>query len=602
MSRVPAPPERRTLSIPASRGASEEPIVDHSNPLDEALRYLARISRSRAVALVSLDDGPSLVAASGPLPEEIHPNLSRALLETPEPVWTAPLAMVPIPARHSVLLLAGDESWAWPRTTRNAVTAFLPVIASLLGGEERFRELADATSLMIWTSDASGAVTFQNRPLLAFTALTGEAGIDELWTARAHPDDRERVQSAVAEACERKTRMSLEGRFRRHDGEYRLLRIDAAPRHDGDGAFLGFDGTGVDLTGREQRRDQERQMVSLGHLAATVAHEMNNVLMTIRPFADSIRLAPPAAVLQRAADHISRAVQRGRRITHEILRFASPSDPIVEPLDAEAWFESIAEELRTVLGPGIALEIDVAGPARMLVDGHQMTQVVMNLATNARDAMAGHGTFTISSRVAPSWPGLSLHEGPFLHLILADTGPGIAEDALQRLFEPLFTTKTNGTGLGLPIVRDVVRRHRGEVLVESPPGGGAAFHLILPATDAQVAPLPRRILLIEDDETVALGLRSLLEMEGAEVAVLTRGMQALDTIARFRPAVVLLDVGLPDVPGDVVFTRIRAAFPDLPVLISTGHQLPNDELRGPTACLRKPYDLATLLATIRRLT
>lgn len=187
---------------------------------------------------------------------------------------------------------------------------------------------------------------------------------------------------------------------------------------------------------------------------------------------------------------------------------------------------------------------------------------------------------------------------------------------LDRLFEPLFTTKTSGNGLGLAIVHDIVVRHRGDIFAESEEGSGTAFHMILRAgactpeiQDAEPADsLPstvRRILLVEDDPVVSAGVSGLLEMEGAEVCVVTRGSETVAAIARFKPHLVVLDVGLPDMPGTEVLEQIRQDSHDLPVIFSTGHagELEDkiDQMAGPVALLLKPYDFATLIGTIRGL-
>ncbi|HET7433668.1 MAG TPA: PAS domain S-box protein [Thermoanaerobaculia bacterium] len=488
----------------------------------------------------------------------------------------------------------------------------------LRASEEHFRHLANVTPVMIWTTNAEGRVTFHNERLREFGGFDDGRLVGDAWRDRLHPDDRARVLHALEEASERKSWMSLETRYLRHDGEYRSLLVEAAPRYAPDGTFIGFVGSCVDITDRsrlERRLDDERQLASLGRLAATIAHEINNVLMAIQPFADVVRRTSSPDVLQRAADHITTSVQRGRRITHEILRFANTSDPVLQPLDVETWLQNLSEELRATIGPRIDLFIDVRDRPCMLADSHQMTQVLTNLASNARDAMPSGGELSISARLEREWPGLASEAGPFVHLIVSDTGTGIPPEIADRLFEPLFTTKTTGTGLGLAIVRDVVRRHDGDVMVESPAGGGAMFHLIIPATSEQPvrasddsATMPesvRRVLLVEDDETVASGVAAMLELEATQVAVASTGATALGAIAAFQPDLVVLDIGLPDVPGTVVFEQIRDRYPDLPVLFSTGHadelhgQI--DQMRGPTAHLLKPYDLETLLATIREL-
>lgn len=487
----------------------------------------------------------------------------------------------------------------------------------LRASEAHFRSLADVTPVMIWTTNAAGEAEFQNLRALNFLGAAEGEVTGHRWQEWIHPDDVARVSRLFRTALELKHWISFEMRYRRFDGEYRDLFVEAAPRA-GDGGFAGFVGSCVDLTDRrrlEKRLEQERQLSSLGRLAGTIAHEINNVLMAIQPFADVIRRAPSNEILTRAADHITSSIERGGRITHQILRFTRASEPQCEPVAVGPWLEAISGELKSVLGPRIELCLAVPEPVCMLADPHQITQVLTNLATNARDAISGTGTLTVSASLERESPRMHAESGPFVHLVVRDNGPGLAPGVRDRLFEPLFTTRTAGTGLGLAIVRDIVLRHRGDVYVEEPGQPGAAFHVILPATNSascgqpnESATLPpgvRRILLVEDDEMVSSAVAMLLELEGAAVLVVSRGGEALDAVRRFAPDLVVLDVGLPDVAGTVVFERLRQDFPDLPVLFSTGHAGEVEEqigrMSGPTAHLMKPYDIATMLDTIRDL-
>lgn len=488
----------------------------------------------------------------------------------------------------------------------------------LRASEEHFRSLANATAMMIWTSDANGQAQFQSRRLVGFAGTSMDELTGSGWQKLLHPDDAERIGATWQEAHAKQTWLSFEGRFLRHDGVYREMLAEGAPRYASDGTFIGFAGNCVDITDRkrmERRGEEDRRLTSLGRLAATIAHEINNVLMGVQPFADVIRKTADAPLLLRAADHISNSVQRGRRITHEILRFANTSDPVRESIDVTTWLTEISDELQTVLGPGIDLCIDVRERGRMLADHHQMAQALTNLAANARDAMSSSGTLTISCTNEQSWPGLPAEDGPFIHFVISDTGSGIPQHAIDHLFDPLFTTKQHGTGLGLAIVRDVVRRHQGDIVVENPDGRGAIFHLLLPSTDQEPAvrsessggmpPCVKRILFVEDDEIVALASTQILELEDVTAAVVSRGADALDGIARFHPDLVVLDIGLPDMPGTAVFDMIRREHPTLPVLFSTGHagELEGkiEQMSGPTAHLLKPYDFSTLAEIVGKL-
>ena len=487
----------------------------------------------------------------------------------------------------------------------------------LRASEEHFRKLADSTPVMIWSTDATGETEFLNRQTRDFLGVA-ENLAGHRWNAFVHPGDEERVRGILVNALKKGVGMSFEMRYRRHDGVYRDLYVEGVPRKAIDGSSEGMIGTCVDLTDRrrlERRVEQERQLGSLGRLAATIAHEINNVLMAIQPLADVIRSAPPQDVLTRAADSITSSVHRGGRITHQILRYAKTSEPQREAFEVAAWLAKVAPELEAILGPAIALRLDVPSGICMLADRDQLMQVLVNLASNARDALTAAGTVTIAASVEETWPDLADESGPFVHLVVSDDGPGIDSAVLDRLFEPLFTTKPAGTGLGLAIVHDIVRRHRGHIYAARSAEDGAAFHLIIPAAvravivpEREAGSLPQnvqRIVLVEDDDMVAQGLVAILEMEGAEVTVVGCGAEALDAVNRVRPDLMVLDIGLPDMPGTEVFEQVRSYWPHLPVLFSTGHAGEIEDhvegINGHTAHLLKPYDSAALIRTIRKL-
>jgi PAS domain S-box-containing protein len=357
------------------------------------------------------------------------------------------------------------------------------------------------------------------------------------------------------------------------------------------------------LASSEARLEQADRLSSLGRLAATVAHEFNNVLMGISPFIEVMRRGRN---VETSLDHIARAVKRGKRITEDILRFTQPAEPVRSAIDTASWVQTMMSEARTLLPRTCELEW-VVEPRDLLIygDANQLHQTFVNLILNARDAMPTGGLLSIHVR----------REQRFAHFVVRDTGTGMSADTLHHIFEPFFTTKKNGTGLGLPVAHQVVERHGGRMLAESVPGAGTTFHLYLPLaeedalifteTHAAAAPLdvPPRILLVEDDESVALGLMEILKMENLRVELATSGRAAIEAIDASPPDLVLLDVGLPDMEGTAVYAEIAARHPDVAVIFSTGHgdrsKLESVLERPNVGYLLKPYESSTLIKTIR---
>ncbi|HEX2122469.1 MAG TPA: response regulator, partial [Thermoanaerobaculia bacterium] len=246
------------------------------------------------------------------------------------------------------------------------------------------------------------------------------------------------------------------------------------------------------------------------------------------------------------------------------------------------------------------------------------------LILNARDAMPEGGLLriTVGRETTPDprlpW-GVMRHPERYAHMVVSDTGCGMGADTLRHIFEPLYTTKKNGTGLGLSVVHQVVMRHAGEIFVESAPGAGTSFHIFLPLAaaaetrttaaapeQAWTAPPASRILLVEDDESVAGGLQALLSLEGIDVVIATTGADAIRAVVREEFDLVVLDVGLPDMEGTNVYSAIAAMRPELPVIFSTGHgdrsKLELATARANVGFLLKPYDCDVLLATMREVT
>lgn len=405
--------------------------------------------------------------------------------------------------------------------------------------------------------------------------------------------------------------------FRRSDGTAIPVEFSAAPIVD-DGVSVGVVISFSDITERrklEVKLEQADRLTSLGRLAATIAHEFNNVLMGISPFVEVIKRGKN---VETSLEHIARAIKRGKRITEDILRFTRPAQPVRVAFDTVSWLDSITVEARTLLPPHCRITSKATPGMRIDGDPHQLQQIFTNLILNARDAMGSTGgTLTIEARREA--PGAKLlfpveNAERFVHFIVADTGGGIPPETLRHIFEPLFTTKKNGTGLGLAVAHQVVQRHGGEIFVESTPGVGTTFHIFLPLTEAALAPDgdPRvetpasdayRVLLVEDDPSVATGIASLLELEGLTVEIAETGAAALRAVDAATPDVIVLDVGLPDMEGTSVYTAIATKYPALPIIFSTGHadraRLDSIIANANVGYLLKPYDSSALLGAIR---
>jgi PAS domain S-box-containing protein len=364
--------------------------------------------------------------------------------------------------------------------------------------------------------------------------------------------------------------------------------------------------------------ERANRMAALGHVAATIAHEFNNVLMGIQPFLDLLlRRAAGRAEMAEPLSRIGQSVQRGKRIALEILRFSRPLNAALAPLPLQPWLRDMADQAAGLLGAAHSVVLDVPPePLVVNADRELLHQAFLNLIANARDAMTEPGTLRIEvQRGTPRSLSL-ITPGRFIAVSVSDSGHGMSEETLKHVFEPLFTTKKGrGTGLGLAVVHQIVTAHGGYVFAESQPGKGATFTMFLAITGARCAPLPvgahsvrppgtPRVLLIEDDEAVAAGTTAMLSLEDIESETVASGAEAVAAVERFQPTVVILDVGLPDADGRDVFTKLRERWPSLPVIFSTGHA----ETSGVggeaerVRVLQKPYEIDALLQSIAEIT
>ncbi|HJQ38081.1 MAG TPA: PAS domain S-box protein [Thermoanaerobaculia bacterium] len=498
---------------------------------------------------------------------------------------------------------------------RDAVQVIARDITDRLRAEEelRVREarlhlLASGTHEAIWEWSSERDELWTND---AYRQMFGDSNagtfMDE-WLSRVHPDDRENAWG-VGNAVENGQRTwGHEYRLRQEDGTYRVVldRGHTVKLASGERRVIGalLDVTPMREAERTAARklEEAKRLASLGQVAASLAHEFNNVLMGIQPFVEWIsREVPPTRSLSDAIGHITRAISRGKRASQEILRFANPKEPQLSPIDARTWLPTLLGQLVPVLPPTIALSHSMEPAVRSIRgDAQHLEQVITNLVYNARDAISGGGTIHVDVALS--------EDAERVRISVRDNGPGIKPELVDQIFEPLFTTKRNGTGLGLAIARRLIERQGGSMTAENRPEGGAAFHLIVPVAEAPspalqtpslATPDVKSILIVEDDLTVGRGLEILLQSSGFETLWVQSAEEALVAAQQTRLHVAVIDVNLPDGNGVDLIPQLRAEHHDLPIVLSTGHvELDFASDKNRTISLMKPYEFGDLLAAI----
>lgn len=452
----------------------------------------------------------------------------------------------------------------------------------------------------------------------------GGLTLSELLTTYVHPDDRDRVAAACESARAEDLPLDIEHRFRTPAGSERVLHLRGQRVLDQRGNATRIVGVVQDVTERrrlESRLLQAERVSSLGRLAASVAHEFNNVLMGIQPFIDLLnRKAGSDPTVKLAAPRIADAVALGKRITQEILRFTRIAEPSRAAVNVAEWLQAFKPELEQLAGPEVTVTVEAPPSLTMLADSHQLRQVVANMVVNAHHAMPNGGRLEVRA-IADT-----LHNGndrlvDAVHFTIFDTGIGMPQETLRYIFEPLFTTKmSGGTGLGLAVASQVVQQHEGHIFAESTLGEGTTFHIIIPASEPATAAPPRpqpmrqrghalrpgtHVMMIEDDDSVGTGLAALLDFEGISVDWVRLGAEAVARITARKPDAIIFDLGLPDVDGLTLYDEIASRWPDLPILFSTGHGdetlLKNRVIGKNVGYLQKPYESDVLLAELEKL-
>jgi PAS domain S-box-containing protein len=347
---------------------------------------------------------------------------------------------------------------------------------ALRASEQRFQYAAAATREIIWDWNlATSRIWFSDAMRDFWGHETAHQEVDAGWfEQRIHPDDRADAIASFEEAVARKERWAAEFRFARADESVSHVLVRGMVVTDLRGEPIRIIGAIFDITERLQFRnqlEQVRRVESLGRVAATVAHEFNNVLMGMAPLAERMARAPLSEERMTQMSALIRdAVSRGRRLTEQILSFSKPAAPESIPIALDEWLHGFMPELRALAGRDIELNMTAPDSAIVSIDPPQMQQVLTNLVVNARQAMSQGGTITIAADV----------EGDLVTLTVADEGTGMAPEVMERIFEPLFTTKRSGTGLGLAVAHQIITRHNGSIRVTSRLGTGTTFEIILP--------------------------------------------------------------------------------------------------------------------------
>ena len=480
------------------------------------------------------------------------------------------------------------------------------------------KNVVDSMPSLLIGADSEGAPAMFNRQARTFFADSGicleKTGLAEILSPY-EPQAKNQVEKAVRGRRD----LALENLRVENGASFLFHNLTVFPvlgLADG-GSMIRID----DVTDRyllECQLRQAQKMEAIGTLAGGIAHDFNNILTAIIGYTDLASLkAENNEPVAEDLEKIAASAMRAKDLTHQILTFGSKAKHDLEAIVLKDKVKDALNLIRSAIPKWVAIEEQLESEARVLADSTQIYQILMNLCVNASHAMNdGKGSIRVSVRDMAS-ANESGKKKNRVALSVADDGAGIAKENLEKIFDPFFTTKPpgQGTGLGLSVIHGIVRNYKGEIRVQSEPGKGAVFEIILPALQSEAVAsegptiqMPtgsEHVLLVDDEKMIVESESELLKTLGYRVTGMTCGKKAIDAV-RKAPGdfdLVITDLSMPALTGDQLAEQLRTIRPDLPVVIATGYDnwLPQSRIEnlGIRKIVGKPFVLKELALTIR---
>ncbi len=493
-----------------------------------------------------------------------------------------------------------------------------------------YRAIVENAAYGIYRSSLDGRFLKVNPALVRMLGYDSDAEVLALELERdvyANPEQRHQL---IARFRDAPRVQGVEVEWKRKDGHRIVVRLSGRPVRSEQGDLLGFEMMAEDVTEQyalEHALRQAQKMETVGQLTSGIAHDFNNLLTVILAQAKLMADAVPAdrPDLRHDLDDLNDAARRGAVLVQKLLGFSRSRTLDLQPLSLTEYVQEVIGTLRRLLPTTIELEFEADQEGAVVeADSGALQQILLNLATNARDAMPNGGTLHIELRLTRldvedrplhAW----VEPGPYACIAVSDTGVGMDQQTLARVLEPFFTTKPPGvgTGLGMAMVYGLVKQHKGFVHLYSEVGQGTIVKVYLPLTYRQAVQLvagsagetlpggSEWILLVEDDATLRSVAERLLKKVGYQVLTAVDGAEALQVYRAHRSeiALVITDMIMPKASGFDLYEAIRQQSRATKVVFTSGYPAPNyrKSVSGDVnvAFVTKPWTVSELLAQVR---
>jgi PAS domain S-box-containing protein len=495
----------------------------------------------------------------------------------------------------------------------------------------RYFDLYDLAPMGYLTFNARGLIYEANLSAATMLGVTRKVLFNALMAQFLLHEDQDLYYLHRKRLLETGEVQGWDMRLMRADGSTFWAHMQATPQHNGE-YWIVFN----DISERlkleaeklllEQQFQQAQKLESLGVLAGGIAHDFNNLLTVIMSSSSLAQLRPN--MVGELLPEIDKAVERAADLCRQMLAYAGKTMMTMKQVRMAELVEDMIRMLKATISQNVTITSDLAlelPPVKG--DAGQLRQIVMNLIVNAAEAIGeGHGEIRVVLSVATVAGGKAekdhlgkiIAAGQYVCLEVTDSGCGMDDETRQRVFEPFYTTKFTGRGLGMSAVLGIIAAHKGALQLISSPGEGTTFKVYLPVQGSDIkggTPLPYvpltpwkgngTLLLVEDEPQISMVAKELIQALGFSVIEAANGREALERYQENAGSITLVvtDIGMPVMDGYDLFNKLKVLAPDLPIIISSGfgETIVSSRIATGAAAgyLNKPYSLDQLCEVLK---